>query len=104
MKAIRFLGSSKNDLSTFPDLARGEVGHELWRVQCGRMPTDWKPMPAVGGGAMEIRIHVDGAWRVIYVAKFENAVYVLHAFQKKTKKTSQEDIDMAKHRYRQIGG
>ena len=68
------------------------------------MPADWKPMPQVGQGAMEIRIHVLGEWRVIYVAKFADAVYVLHAFQKKTQKTRQEDIELARKRYRAVGG
>jgi len=68
------------------------------------MPGDWKPMPQVGQGAMEIRIHVLGEWRVVYVAKFADAVYVLHAFQKKTQKTRQEDIELARKRYRAVGG
>ncbi|SBT05906.1 conserved hypothetical protein [Candidatus Propionivibrio aalborgensis] len=67
------------------------------------MPSDFKPMLNVGAGAYEIRLHVLGEWRVIYVAKFDNAVYVLHAFQKKTQKTRKEDIELAARRYRQIG-
>ncbi|MBF0135414.1 MAG: type II toxin-antitoxin system RelE/ParE family toxin [Magnetococcales bacterium] len=104
MKPIHFIGSSRSDIASFPDAARRVAGSDLWRVQCGRMPSDWKPMPAVGAGAMEIRVHLGGAWRVIYVAKFEDAVYVLHAFQKKTQKTSQDDIAVAARRYRKIGG
>ena len=65
------------------------------------MPTDFKPMSSVGPGAYEIRVHVEGDWRVIYVAKFARAVYALHAFQKKTQKTRQEDIDIARTRYAQ---
>lgn len=61
-------------------------------------------MPGVGAGAYEIRIHVEGEWRVLYVAKFVDSVYVLHAFQKKTQKTAREDIELATRRYRQIGG
>lgn len=72
-------------------------------VQNGFMPSDFKPMPTVGAGAYEVRINLQGAWRVIYVAKFEDAVYVLHAFQKKTQTTRQEDIDLAARRYKQIG-
>ncbi len=60
-------------------------------------------MPNVGSGAKEIRIHILGEWRVIFVAKFQKAVYVLHAFHKKTRKTSQHDIDVARKRYKQIG-
>lgn len=68
------------------------------------MPSDFKPMLNVGAGAYEIRLHVLGEWRVVYVAKFDNAVYVLHAFHKKTQKTRKEDIELAARRYRQIGG
>jgi len=82
---------------------RRAVGHELWQVQNGLMPSDYKPMPAIGSGAFEIRVHVMGEWRVIYVAKFEDVVYVLDAFQKKTQATRQQDIDVARRRYRQIG-
>lgn len=61
-------------------------------------------MKEVGAGVREIRIHVLGEWRVLYVAKFAEAVYVLHAFQKKTQKTRREDIELARTRYQQIGG
>ena len=103
MKELEFVGSSLNDLKNFPLDARREVGYELDAVQRGLMPSDFKPMPTVGAGAYEVRINVKGAWRVIYVAKFEDKVYVLHAFQKKTQATRQEDIDLAARRYKQIG-
>lgn len=74
------------------------------RVQFGGVPTHFKPLKQAGPGAYEIRIHLDGAWRVIYVAKFENAIYVLHAFQKKTQRTTQSDIELAARRYKLIGG
>ena len=66
------------------------------------MPADWKPMLNVGSGIYEIRVHVLGEWRVIYVAKFAHAVYVLHAFQKKTQQTRKEDIELASTRYKQL--
>jgi phage-related protein len=83
--------------------ARRESGFELWQVQRGLHPSDFKPMPSVGAGAFEIRVHVLGEWHVIYFAKFKNAVYVLHAFHKKTQKTRKEDIELAARRYKQIG-
>jgi phage-related protein len=104
MKSLSFVGSSLDDLRNFPDEARRAAGFELRAVQSGFEPSDWKPMQTIGPGVNEIRIHVLGEWRVIYVAKLRNAVYVLHAFQKKTKKTSRHDIDLARQRYRQIGG
>lgn len=102
MKTLRFVGSSLDDLKNFPAEARREAGFELDAVQRGLMPSDFKPMLAVGAGAYEIRVRVLGEWRIIYVAKFERAVYVLHAFQKKTQKTRKEDIELAARRYRLV--
>jgi phage-related protein len=104
MKQLKFVGSSLDDLRNFPDEARRAAGFELHAVQSGLEPSDWKPMQLVGSGVKEIRIHLLGEWRVIYIAKLHEAVYVLHAFQKKTRKTSRQDIDLARQRYRQIGG
>lgn len=102
MKALSFIGTSLSDLSTFPVAARRAAGFELWQVQNGLMPSDFKPMLGVGPGAYEIRIHEAGEWRIIYVARLANHVYVLHAFRKKTQKTRREDIELAQRRYRQI--
>ena len=88
--------------ANFPAEARRQVGYELYTTQRGLDPSDWKPMPSIGSGVKEIRIHVLGEWRVIYVAKFADAVYVLHAFQKRSRKTRREDIELARWRYRQI--
>lgn len=102
MKALSFLGSSLDDLADFPADAKRASGFELWQVQRGLMPSDFKPLLGVGPGAYEIRIRVLGEWRVVYVAKFAKSVYVLHAFQKKTQKTRKEDIDIARRRYQDI--
>ena len=104
MKTLKFVGSSLDDLRNFPNEARRAAGFELHAVQSGLKPSDWKPMQIVGSGVKEIRIHLLGEWRVIYIAKLHEAVYVLHAFQKKTRKTSRQDIDLARQRYKQIGG
>jgi len=104
MKSLSFVGSSLDDLRNFPDEARRAAGFELRAVQSGLEPSDWKPMQTIGPGVNEIRIHVLGEWRVIYVAKHHDAVYVLHAFHKKTRKMSRHDIDLTRQRYRQIGG
>ena len=103
MKRLEFVGSSLNDLKEFAAEARRAAGFELSFVQQGLEPSDWKPMSAVGAGVREIRIHVLGEWRIIYVAKFAEAIYVLHVFQKKTQKTRRDDIDLAQSRYRSIG-
>lgn len=102
MKSLKFVGSSLDDLRDFPAEARRQVGFELYAIQRGLDPSDWKPMQEIGAGVREIRIHVLGEWRVLYVAKFTDAIYILHAFQKKTQKTKREDIELARRRYRQI--
>lgn len=93
-----------NDLRNFPDDARRAAGFELRAIQNGLEPSDWKPVRAVGPGVRELRIHVRGEWRVLYVAQRIDAVYVLHAFGKKSGKTSRQDIELARRRYKQIGG
>jgi phage-related protein len=101
IKPVEFIGDSLGRLRDFPAEVRAEAGHELFRVQVGRDPTDWKPMKTIGAGVREIRIRdATGAFRVIYVAVFAEAVYVLHAFRKKTQRTERADIDLAKSRYR----
>lgn len=104
MKRVEFLGSSLDDLRRFPLEARKAAGFELGFVQRGLAPSDWRPMPEVGPGVNEIRLHVEGERRVLYVAKFSEAIYVLHAFEKKTRKTRREEIELARRRYRTIGG
>jgi phage-related protein len=102
-KLIEFRGSALNDLRTFPEAARREAGHQLDLVQQGREPDDWKPMASIGAGVREIRIReVSGAFRVIYVAKFEDAIFVLHCFQKKTEKTSRADVVLATQRLKDL--
>jgi len=103
MKSLKFVGSSLDDLRDFPEEARRVAGFELRTIQNGFEPRDWKPIVSVGPGVKEIRIHVLGEWRIIYVANIRDAIYVLHAFQKKTQKTSQRDIESARKRYKQIG-
>jgi phage-related protein len=100
MKDVEFCGSSLEDLRAFPDGARREVGYQLDRVQRCVEPEDWKPMIGVGAGVREIRVRDDGgAFRAVYVAKFKEAIFVLHCFQKKSQKTSREDIALAGRRY-----
>jgi phage-related protein len=98
-----FIGGSRDDLREFPAAVRKALGEELLRVQSGLMPVDFKPLKGVGEGVYEIRVPLNGAWRVICVAKFVNAIYVFHAFEKKTQKTNQGDMELAKRRYKLIG-
>ena len=103
-KPLTWLGSSLDDLRRFPKAVRATFGTELMTVQLGDEPTDFKPMTSIGSGAYEIRVRLDGAWRVVYVAKKAGSVFVLHAFKKTTQKTSKADIDIAKARYKLIKG
>ena len=102
IKPVVWLADSREQLSGFPDLALRVAGFELWEVQQGKEPSDWKPMPSVGLGVREIRVRAGGAFRVFYVARFAEAVYVLHAFQKKAQKTPKPDIELARSRFRAL--
>jgi phage-related protein len=103
MKPIAFLGSSLDDLREFPSAARSEAGYQLDRVQNGLDPVDFKPMPTIGKGVWEIRVKDEtGQFRVIYIAKLKDAVYVLHCFQKKTQKTAVSDIELSNKRLREL--
>jgi phage-related protein len=100
---VTFHRDSLDRLPNFPDDARREAGHELYEVQMGRDPNDWKPMSTIGPGVREIRIReADGAYRVIYIATFADAIHVLHAFEKKTQKTARRDLELAATRLRQL--
>jgi len=101
-KEVEFRGSALDDLRAFPQSARREAGYQLDMVQRGFDPDDWKPMSTIGAGVREIRIRDGGAFRVIYVAKFEEAVFVLHCFQKKSQKTDREDLALATSRYKDL--
>ena len=103
MKKIAFLGSSLDDLREFPSTARSEAGYQLDRVQHGLEPADFKPMPTIGKGVWEVRITDEaGQFRVIYIAKLKDALYVLHCFQKKTQKTSAKDLQLSSKRLREL--
>lgn len=99
MKPVIWLGDSLERLRAFPSESMREAGYQLGKVQTGREPSDWKPMPSVGAGVNELRIRLGGAFRVMYVAKFEEAVYVLHAFQKKSQRTARLDVELARRRH-----
>jgi phage-related protein len=98
-KPLRFLGDSLKRLRDLPAEARQDVGYQLDKVQRGKQPDDFKPMPTIGAGVEEIRVRDEtGAYRVIYFARLTEAVFVLHVFQKKTQATSIRDIGLARDR------
>jgi phage-related protein len=103
MKKVEFRGSSLDDLRSFPEAAKHESGYQIDRVQHGLEPDSFKPMTSIGKSVYEIRVQdPSGAFRVIYIAKFEQCVYVLHCFQKKTQKTAQKDLNLAKNRLSEL--
>jgi phage-related protein len=105
MKPVAFCGDSLSRLRQFPESARHDPGYQLELVQRGEQPKDFKPMPSIGKGVEELRVcNVSGTYRVIYIARLADAIYVLHAFQKKTRATSQRDIAIAKKRFNELMG
>ena len=103
MKPVEFLGNALEALKAFPRIVRREAGFQIDKVQRGFDPDDWKPMVSIGTGVREIRVRDEsGAFRVIYLATMQDAVYVLHCFKKKTRQTSRRDIQLAQVRYREL--
>ena len=101
-KPVEWLMSSRKDLKKFPDEARNMSGNQIWLVQLGRQPDDWKAMNEIGQGVFEIRIHRPQEHRILYVAKFPEAIYILHCFEKKTQKTSLYDLNKARRAYAEM--
>lgn len=101
LKPVEWVGDSLERVRALSRPARQQVGYELELVQHHLEPSDWKPMPTVGPGVNEIRIHVEGEHRVFYVARLRHAIYVLHAFRKKSRKTAKADIDLGKARFQE---
>jgi phage-related protein len=101
-KAILWVGSALRDLKEFSAQGRRDAGHALHLVQLGQEPPDWRPMPSIGLGTIEIRVHAESEYRVIYVPRFAEGIYVLHAFAKRTRQTSQRDLELARTRLRDV--
>jgi phage-related protein len=105
MKAVIWMGGSREDLRAFPADARRQTGYQLDKVQRGDEPEDWKPLKTIGQGVRELRIRESsGAFRIVYIATLPKGVYVLHCFQKKTQKTSRKDIRLARLRFKALPG
>ncbi|MGB8478899.1 MAG: type II toxin-antitoxin system RelE/ParE family toxin [Acidobacteriaceae bacterium] len=104
MKPVRFLGDSLERIREFPEDGRHDAGYQLEQVQRGEQPGSFKSVPSIGKGVEEIRLRDDsGIYRIIYTARLSDAVYILHAFQKKTQATAKRDVDLARERFQQIG-
>jgi phage-related protein len=101
-KPLVWVGAMLDRMKGLPVAARRAGGYQLYRVQIGLDPWDWKPMRSVGPGVIEIRIHAGGEYRVFYVARFEEAVYVLHAFEKRTRQTRETDIELGRRNLAEV--
>jgi phage-related protein len=101
-KPLFWLGPSRDDLKAFPEDARRVAGFQLRRVQQGLEPNDWRPMPSIGPGVQEIRVHTWQEYRIFYIAKFSEGIYVIHAFEKRTRKTPRRDLELARDRLREL--
>lgn len=101
-KPLVWFGDSRECVRAFDAVARGRVGFELWEVQQGKSPSDWKPMSPVGPGVRELRVRSQRAYRVIYVATLQEAVYVLHAFEKQSRKAPKPDVELARNRFKAL--
>ena len=102
MKDIVWLGQTYKDVKSYPKKVKREIGFNLDRLQRGLEPCDWKNLVGLGQGIQEIRIHEMNEYRVVYIAKFAEAIYILHSFVKKTQQTSHKDIELIKNRYAEI--
>ncbi|MEQ9153505.1 MAG: type II toxin-antitoxin system RelE/ParE family toxin [Parvibaculum sp.] len=104
LKSVEFLGDTKKRIRDWPETAKKRAGRQLGRLQLGKQPQDFKPMPSVGAGVEELRVWDDNkkTYRVIYTARRADAVYVLHAFQKTTQQTEKKDIALAKQRLAEL--
>lgn len=98
MQQVTFEGNSLEIIRAFPVNAKQRAGYEIDRVQRGLEPLNWKLFPTIGAGVREIRVQVGTQYRLIYITKFGDNIHVLHAFKKKSNKTSRSDIELAKKR------
>ena len=101
-KPAVFLGSSRGDLAAFPTLVRRALGKQIQTLQSGGLPVSWKPMTTVGPGVAEIRVSMAGQHRVFFVTRFHEAIYILHAFEKKSQATAKHDIDLGRARFQAL--
>jgi phage-related protein len=104
LRPVIWLGSSKRNLKDFPKGAQKLLGDELQVMQFGELPKDAKPLKGIGSGVFEISLRfATDAYRVVVAVQLGDKIYVLHAFQKKSKKgraTSKHDVELIKRRYR----
>jgi phage-related protein len=100
---VMWEGDSKEVLHSFPPAARQNLGFELWRLQQGERPNDYKPLPSIATGVFELRDQDERAWyRIIYLSRINDVIYVLHCFEKKSREIPRRDFEKAKQRLKWV--
>ena len=94
---------SREILQSFPDAARQNFGFELWRLQQGEKPSDYRPLPSIGTGVFELRDQDERAWyRIVYLSRINDVIYILHCFEKKSRKMPKREFETAKQRLKAV--
>ena len=100
---IAWEGDSREVLQSFPDGVRQNLGFQLWQMQQGERPADYRPLPSIGSGVFELRDQDERAWyRVVYLSRIDDVIYVLHCFEKKGREMPRRDFETAKRRYKAV--
>lgn len=105
MKNVAFVGNSQEEMQDLPKVIRKAIGFQIHLLQEGLEPDDFKPLPTVGRGVYEIRVRNargQNTGRCFYVVKFDEAIFILHAFEKKQQKTPKMNLEKGQERYKEL--
>lgn len=101
--AVVWEGDSREVLQAFPEGVRQNLGFQLWQLQQGARPTDYRPLPSIGTGVFELRDQDERAWyRVVYLSRINDVIHVLHCFEKKSREMPRRDFERAKQRLKAV--
>ena len=101
--AVAWEGDSREVLSDFPEAARQNLGFQLWQLQQGERPSDYRPLPSIGAGVFELREQDERAWyRIVYLSRINDVIYVLHCFEKKSREMPRRDFEKARQRLKAV--
>ena len=96
-------GDSRDVLQAFPEGVRQNLGFQLWQLQRGERPSDYRPLPSIGKSVFELRDQDERAWyRVVYLSRISDVIYVLHCFEKRSREMSKRDFEKAKQRLKAV--
>jgi phage-related protein len=103
LAVVAWEGDSRGVLQSFPEDVRQNLGFQLWQLQQGERPTDYRPLPSVGAGVFELRDQDERAWyRVVYLSRIHDVIYVLHCFEKKSREMPRKDFEKARQRLKAV--